>query len=112
MKFIVAIIKPYKSEDVMSALVKVGLEGMTVSEVRGAGRNKHHADLLRGSQFVGEFLPEIKLEVAVTDEMTEKAIAAITRAARTGKTGDGKIFVLPMADAIRISTGERGDVAI
>ncbi len=112
MKKIEAIIKPFKMEDVKEALAEVGIEGMTVSEVKGFGRQKGHTEIYRGSEYTVDFLPKVKIELVVADAMLEKAIQAITTAAKTGKIGDGKIFVLPIENAIRIRTEETGDGAI
>ena len=112
MKLIIAIIKPFKLEEVKSALAEVGVEGMTVTEVMGFGRQKGHTEIYRGSEYTVDFLPKVKIEVAVTDDAAAKAIAAITGAAKTGKIGDGKIFVLPLEQVVRIRTDERGEGAI
>ena len=112
MKLIVAIIKPFKLEEVKEALSAAGVEGMTVTEVKGFGRQKGHTEIYRGSEYTVDFLPKVKLEVAVADDVAAKAIEAIATAAKTGKIGDGKIFVLPIEEVIRIRTGERGDSAI
>ncbi len=112
MKKIEAIIKPFKLDEVKEALHGIGVLGLTVSEVKGFGRQKGHTELYRGAEYVVDFLPKIKLEVAVTDELVEKVIEAIVEAANTGRIGDGKIFVLPMEEAIRIRTGERGSEAV
>ncbi len=112
MKKIEAIIKPFKMEDVKEALAEVGIEGMTVSEVKGFGRQKGHTEIYRGSEYTVDFLPKVKFEVVVADALVEKAVAAISGAAKTGKIGDGKIFILPIDDAIRIRTEETGDNAI
>ena len=112
MKKIEAIIKPFKMEDVKEALAEVGIEGMTVSEVKGFGRQKGHTEIYRGSEYTVDFLPKVKIEIVVADAMLEKAIQAISVAAKTGKIGDGKIFVLPIENAIRIRTEETGDGAI
>jgi nitrogen regulatory protein PII len=112
MKLIVALIKPFRLDDVKSALTALGIEGMTVSDVKGFGRQKGHTEIYRGSEYTVDFLPKVKLEVAVTDEHLEAAIAAIVGAAKTGKIGDGKIFVLPLADALRIRTEEHGETAV
>ena len=112
MKKIEAIIKPFKMEDVKEALAEVGIEGMTVSEVKGFGRQKGHTEIYRGSEYTVDFLPKVKVEIVVSDAMVEKAVAAITSAAKTGKIGDGKIFILPMENAIRIRTEESGESAI
>ncbi len=112
MKKIEAIIKPFKLDDVKEALQEIGLMGITVTEARGFGRQKGHTELYRGAEYVVDFLPKVKLEIIVEDGMVEKTIEAIMRAAQTGRIGDGKIFVLPVEDAIRIRTGERGPNAI
>ncbi len=112
MKKIEAIIKPFKLDEVKEALQEIGLSGITVVEARGFGRQKGHTELYRGAEYVVDFLPKVKLEVIVADELVEKAIEAIVQAAQTGRIGDGKIFVLPVEDVIRIRTGERGPHAI
>jgi nitrogen regulatory protein PII len=112
MKKIEAIIKPFKLDDVKEALSQVGVEGLTVTEVKGFGRQKGHTELYRGAEYVVDFLPKIKLEIVVRDEILERVIDAISQAANTGKIGDGKIFVLPLEEAIRIRTGERGPAAV
>jgi nitrogen regulatory protein P-II 1 len=112
MKKIEAIIKPFKLEDVKEALTGVGLEGMTVSEVKGFGRQKGHTEIYRGSEYTVDFLPKIKLEVVLPDHLVAAAVAAITQAAKTGKIGDGKVFVSPVDNAIRIRTGEEGEKAV
>ncbi len=112
MKKIEAIIKPFKLDDVKEALQEIGLQGITVIEARGFGRQKGHTELYRGAEYVVDFLPKVKIEVIVADDMVEKAIEAIVGAAQTGRIGDGKIFVLPVEDVIRIRTGERGPNAI
>ena len=112
MKKIEAIIKPFKLDDVKEALSQVGVEGLTVTEVKGFGRQKGHTELYRGAEYVVDFLPKIKLEIVVRDEIVERVIHAISDAANTGKIGDGKIFVLPLEEAIRIRTGERGPAAV
>jgi nitrogen regulatory protein P-II 1 len=112
MKLIIAIIKPFKLEEVKSALAEVGVEGMTVTEVKGFGRQKGHTEIYRGSEYTVDFLPKVKIEVAVADEAAAKAINAIATAAKTGKIGDGKIFVLPLEQVVRIRTDERGEAAI
>ncbi len=104
-----AIIKPFKLESVRDALSEIGIEGLTATEVKGYGRQKGHTELYRGAEYVVDLLPKVKLEIAVRDDMVDRTVAAIEEAAKTGKIGDGKIFVLPLADAIRIRTGERGD---
>ncbi len=112
MKKIEAIIKPFKLDDVKEALQEVGLQGITVTEAKGFGRQKGHTELYRGAEYVVDFLPKVKLEIVVDDAMLEKAIDAIKQAAHTGRIGDGKIFVLPVEDAIRVRTGETGVDAI
>jgi nitrogen regulatory protein P-II 1 len=112
MKLITAIIKPFKLEDVKAALAEVGVEGMTVTEVKGFGRQKGHTEIYRGSEYTVDFLPKVKIEIALGDELASKAIEAIVNSARTGKIGDGKVFVLPIEEVIRIRTGETGDTAI
>jgi nitrogen regulatory protein P-II 1 len=112
MRKIEAVIKPFKLDEVKEALHGIGIQGMTVTEVRGFGRQKGHTELYRGAEYVVDFLPKIKIEIAVKDEMVDKVIDAIVKAANTGRIGDGKIFVLPMEEAIRIRTGERGPEAV
>jgi len=112
MKKIEAIIKPFKLDEVKEALSRVGVDGMTVSEVKGFGRQKGHTELYRGAEYVVDFLPKIKLEIVVTADLVEKVVEAIVAAANTGKIGDGKIFVLPLEEAVRIRTGERGAEAV
>jgi nitrogen regulatory protein P-II 1 len=112
MRKIEAVIKPFKLDEVKEALHGIGIQGMTVTEVRGFGRQKGHTELYRGAEYVVDFLPKIKLEIAVKDEMVDKVIDAIVSAANTGRIGDGKIFVLPMHEVIRIRTGERGPEAV
>ena len=112
MKKIEAIIKPFKLDDVKEALTELGVIGMTVTEVRGFGRQKGHTELYRGSEYTIDFLPKVKIELVVPDHIVEKVVAAIAAAARTGSIGDGKIFVIPMGEAIRIRTGEKGKSAI
>ncbi len=112
MKLITAIIKPFRMDDVREALSEVGVQGMTVSEVKGFGRQKGHTELYRGAEYVVDFLPKSKIEAVVDDDQVEGAIDAITRAAKTGKIGDGKIFVTPVEQVIRIRTGEQGAEAI
>ena len=112
MKKVEAIIKPFKLDEVKAALSGIGIEGLTVTEVKGFGRQKGHTELYRGAEYVVDFLPKIKLEIAVTDELVERVIEAIVGAANTGKIGDGKIFVLPLEEAVRIRTGERGASAV
>ena len=112
MKKIEAIIKPFKLEDVKDGLGHIGLSGLTVSEVKGFGRQKGHTELYRGAEYVVDFLPKVKLDIIIADAMVEKVIDAITRTAHTGKIGDGKIFVMNVEEAVRIRTGEKGDAAI
>ncbi len=112
MKKIEAIIKPFKLDEVKEALHGIGIQGLTVSEVKGFGRQKGHTELYRGAEYVVDFLPKIKLEIAVADELADKVIDVIVDSANTGRIGDGKIFVLPMEEAIRIRTGERGPDAV
>jgi len=112
MKKIEAIIKPFKIEDVKDALSENGIEGMTVSEVKGFGRQKGHTEIYRGSEYTVDFLPKIKIEIVVTDSLLPSAIKLISEAAYTGKIGDGKIFVLDVEDAVRIRTKEHGDTAV
>jgi len=112
MKLIKAVIKPFKLDDVRQALSEVGVQGITVSEVKGFGRQKGHTELYRGAEYVVDFLPKVKLETAVADDKVDAVIEAIRNAANTGKIGDGKIFVLPVEQAIRIRTGEAGEEAL
>ena len=112
MKLITAIVKPFKLDEVREALGELGVSGVTVTEVKGFGRQKGHTELYRGAEYVVDFLPKVKVEVALTDEMVESAVEAITKSAVTGKIGDGKIFISPLDDAIRIRTGETGSEAI
>lgn len=112
MKLITAIIKPFKLDDVRTALSESGVQGMTVTEVKGFGRQKGHTELYRGAEYVVDFLPKIKLELAVDDNMVDSAVDAITKAAQTGKIGDGKIFISALEEVIRIRTGEVGNEAI
>ena len=112
MKKIEAIIKPFKLEDVKEALAEVGIEGMTVSEVKGFGRQKGHTEIYRGSEYTIDFLPKVVVEVAVPDDLADKVIDTIVNAAKTEKIGDGKVFVLPIEQAIRIRTGEQGEEAL
>ncbi|MDG2090921.1 MAG: P-II family nitrogen regulator [Gammaproteobacteria bacterium] len=112
MKMINAIIKPFKLDDVREALSEIGVQGITVTEVKGFGRQKGHTELYRGAEYVVDFLPKLKIEVAVTDSALDQTIETITKAANTGKIGDGKIFVSDISQAIRIRTGESGDEAI
>jgi nitrogen regulatory protein P-II 1 len=112
MKLIIAVIKPFKLEEVKEALAEIGIEGMTVTEVKGFGRQKGHTEIYRGSEYTVDFLPKVKLEIAVGDDLAPKTIAAITKAAKTGKIGDGKIFVVPIEEVVRIRTDERNEAAI
>lgn len=112
MKKVEAIIKPFKLEEVKEAVAAVGIQGLTVLEVKGFGRQKGHKELYRGAEYVVEFLPKVKLEIVVEDTKLESVIEAIVKAASTGRIGDGKIFVSPIEDAIRIRTGESGNIAI
>ena len=112
LKKIEAIIKPFKLEEVKEALTEVGIEGMTVTEVKGFGRQKGHTEIYRGSEYTVDFLPKIKLEIILAEASVEKAVAAIVKAAKTGKIGDGKIFVLPVSEVIRIRTEDKGEKAI
>ncbi|BCG47888.1 Nitrogen regulatory protein P-II [Citrifermentans bremense] len=112
MKLIEAIIKPFKLDEVKDALNEIGIEGITVSEVKGYGRQKGHTELYRGAEYVVDFIPKVKLEIAVADEMVAKAVATIEDVAKTGRIGDGKIFILPLEEAVRIRTGEKGGDAI
>ena len=112
MKKIEAIIKPFKLEDVKAALTGAGIVGMTVSEVRGFGRQKGHTEMYRGGEYTVDFLPKMKIEVVVPDGLAEKVVALIVAAAKTGSIGDGKVFVEPLDDAMRIRTGDRGDNAV
>ncbi len=112
MKQITAIIKPFKLDEVREALADVGVTGLTVTEVKGFGRQKGHTELYRGAEYVVDFLPKVKVEAVVSESLAERAIEAITKAARTGKIGDGKIFITPVDEVIRIRTGETGEDAI
>jgi nitrogen regulatory protein PII len=112
MKLITAVIKPFRLDDVRNALAEVGVQGMTVTEVKGFGRQRGHTELYRGAEYVVDFLPKVKVEVAVTDNLVERAIEAIIEAAKTGKVGDGKIFITDIEQVHRIRTGETGDQAI
>jgi nitrogen regulatory protein P-II 2 len=112
MKLITAIVKPFKLDDVREALSEIGVQGITVTEVKGFGRQKGHTELYRGAEYVVDFLPKVKIEVAVADGVVEQTIEAITKAANTGKIGDGKVFVSPLEQVIRIRTGETGEEAI
>lgn len=112
MKLIAAIIKPFKLDDVREALSDIGVQGITVTEVKGFGRQKGHTELYRGAEYVVDFLPKVKIEVAVNDDLVDKVIEAVTAGAKTGKIGDGKIFVYNLEQAIRIRTGESGSEAL
>lgn len=112
MKLITAVVKPFKLDDVRTALSDVGVQGMTVTEVKGFGRQKGHTELYRGAEYVVDFLPKVKIELAVDDSMVEQAVEAITKAAQTGKIGDGKIFIAPLDEIIRIRIGETGSDAV
>jgi nitrogen regulatory protein P-II 2 len=112
MKLITAVIKPFKLDDVREALSEVGAQGITVTEVKGFGRQKGHTELYRGAEYVVDFLPKIKIEVGVTDDLVDRVIEVISRAANTGKVGDGKIFIYNLENAIRIRTGESGPEAL
>ncbi len=112
MKLLTAIIKPFKLDDVRSALSDIGVQGMTVTEVKGFGRQKGHTELYRGAEYVVDFLPKVKLELVIDDSMVDQSVEAITKAAQTGKIGDGKIFVTPVEEVIRIRTGESGPDAV
>ncbi|MBP6382121.1 MAG: P-II family nitrogen regulator [Pseudomonadales bacterium] len=112
MKMVTAIVKPFKLDDVREALSEIGVQGITVSEVKGFGRQKGHTELYRGAEYVVDFLPKVKIEVVVPGGIVEQVIEAVTKAARTGKIGDGKIFVTPIDQAVRIRTGETGEEAV
>ena len=112
MKLIIAVIKPFKLDEVREALSAIGVQGITATEVKGFGRQKGHTELYRGAEYVVDFLPKIKLEIAVSDELLDKTIETISKSASTGKIGDGKVFVLDLQDAIRVRTGDRGDDAL
>ena len=112
MKKIEAVIKPFKLDEVKNALLAIGVQGMTVSEVRGFGRQKGHTELYRGAEYVVDLLPKVKLEVVVADDLVDKVVATVKDTAKTGRIGDGKVFVSDVADGIRIRTGERGDAAV
>lgn len=112
MKLIEAIIKPFKLDEVKDALNEIGVEGITVSEVKGFGRQKGHTELYRGAEYVVDFIPKVKLEIAIADELVAKVVEAIETTARTGRIGDGKIFVMPVDGAVRIRTGEKDNEAI
>ncbi len=112
MKKIEAIIKPFKLDDVKEKLTEIGVKGMTITEVKGFGRQKGHTEIYRGAEYVVDFLPKIKIEVVVPDEMVEETLDVICSSAKTGKIGDGKVFVIPVEEVIRIRTGEKGEVAV
>ena len=112
MKLIIAIIKPFKLEEVKTALAEIGVEGMTVTEVKGFGRQKGHTEIYRGSEYTVDFLPKVKVEIVVTDALVPKVIEAVVKAAKTGKIGDGKVFVVPVEETVRIRTDERGESAV
>ena len=112
MKLVTAIVKPFKLDEVREALAELGVNGLTVTEVKGFGRQKGHTELYRGAEYVVEFLPKVKIEAAVPDDLLEQCLEAIQKSARTGKIGDGKIFVFDIEQAIRIRTGETGDAAV
>ena len=112
MKLLTAIIKPFKMDDVRAALSEIGVQGITATEVKGFGRQRGHTELYRGAEYVVDFLPKVKLEIAVADDQVESAIDAVIKSANTGKIGDGKIFVSPLEQVIRIRTGETGEEAI
>ena len=112
MKKLEAIIKPFKLEEVKEALAELGIEGMTVTEVKGFGRQKGHTEIYRGSEYTVDFLPKVKVEVVLADDMVDKAVSVVVAAAKTGKIGDGKVFVSPVEEAVRIRTGERSDAAL
>ncbi|MCP3676378.1 MAG: P-II family nitrogen regulator [Deltaproteobacteria bacterium] len=112
MKKIEAIVKPFKLDEVKEALNAIHIEGITVSEVKGFGRQKGHTELYRGAEYIVDFLPKIKLEIVTTDDMAAKTVEAIMEAAKTGKIGDGKIFIIPIEDVVRIRTGETGEEAL
>ena len=112
MKLVTAIIKPFKLDDVREGLSEIGVQGITVTEVKGFGRQKGHTELYRGAEYVVDFLPKVKIEVIVDDNMVERACEAVQHAAKTGRIGDGKIFICPLEDVLRIRTGERGADAL
>ena len=112
MKLVTAIVKPFKLDDVREALSEIGVQGITVSEVKGFGRQKGHTELYRGAEYVVDFLPKVKIEIVVADASVDQVIEAVSRSARTGKIGDGKIFVVPVEQAVRIRTGETGEEAV
>jgi nitrogen regulatory protein P-II 1 len=112
MKLVEAIIKPFKLDEVKDALNEIGIEGITVSEVKGFGRQKGHTELYRGAEYVVDFIPKVKLEIAINDDLVEKVVETIVNTAKTGRIGDGKIFILQLGEAVRIRTGEKGTEAI
>jgi nitrogen regulatory protein PII len=112
MKLVVAIIKPFKMDEVREALNSIGIQGITISEVKGYGRQKGHTELYRGAEYVVDFIPKVKLEIAIADELVAEVVETIEKTAKTGRIGDGKIFILPMDGAVRIRTGERDDDSI
>ena len=112
MKLVIAIIKPFKLEEVKEALSGIGIEGMTVTEVKGFGRQKGHTEIYRGSEYTVDFLPKVKIEIALGDELVAKTVETIIKGAKTGKIGDGKVFVVPLEEVVRIRTDERGEAAI
>jgi nitrogen regulatory protein PII len=112
MKLVIAIIKPFKLEEVKDALAEIAVQGMTVTEVKGFGRQKGHTEIYRGSEYTVDFLPKIKIEIVVADDIVGKVIEAVVKSGKTGKIGDGKVFVLPVEEAVRIRTVERGDSAL
>lgn len=112
MKHIIAVIKPFKIEEVKAALSALGIEGMTITEVKGFGRQKGHTEIYRGSEYTVDFLPKVRIEVALADDLVERATSAIISTAKTGKIGDGKIFVLPLEESVRIRTDETGEAAV
>ncbi|MBE9395730.1 P-II family nitrogen regulator [Pontibacterium sp. N1Y112] len=112
MKLVSAVIKPFKLDDIREALSEIGINGITVSEVKGFGRQKGHTELYRGAEYVVDFLPKVRVDAAVNDELVDRVVEAISTAAQTGKIGDGKIFVMPLEQAIRIRTGETGNDAL
>ncbi len=112
MKLVTAIIKPFKLDDVREALSEIGVQGITVTEVKGFGRQKGHTELYRGAEYVVDFLPKVKIDIAVSDDLVEQVIDTVSKAANTGKIGDGKIFVVGLEQAVRIRTGESGDEAL
>jgi nitrogen regulatory protein P-II 1 len=112
MKLIIAVIKPFKLEEVKDALSGIGIEGMTVTEVKGFGRQKGHTEIYRGSEYTVDFLPKVKVEIAVGDELVARTVETIVKSAKTGKIGDGKVFVVPLEEMVRIRTDERGEAAI